>query len=89
MSGEERSLGAKNMLDHMKRCLPARASVPRRSDSTTTTSESDSTSSSTSQVVSLAVLSSVPKAVAAPAQVAMQLIGLVLLLLLALYSDQH
>ena len=33
VSGEERSLGTKNMLDHMKRCLPARASAPRRSDS--------------------------------------------------------
>ena len=75
MSGEERSLGTKNMLDHMKRCLPARASAPCRSDSSTTTSESDSTSSSTnlSSTVALAVLSSVPKAVAAPAQVAKQL----------------
>ena len=36
VSGEERSLGTKNMLDHMKRCLPACASAHKKSDAITT-----------------------------------------------------
>jgi len=39
--GEERSLGTKNMLDHLRRCLPARARV-----NTSTSSEGESTCSS-------------------------------------------
>jgi len=45
VSGEERSLGTKNMLDHMKRCLLGHVSAHKKSD---TTSTSDIESSSTS-----------------------------------------
>ena len=48
VSGEERSLGTKNMLDHLKRCLPAPASARDQSDSTSSASEIERTYSSSS-----------------------------------------
>ena len=47
VSGEERSLGTKNMLDHLKRCTPARASTSP-SDKSDSASESTCCSSSRS-----------------------------------------
>ena len=48
VSGEEKSLGTKNMLDHLKRCLPARASVRDQGDSTSSEIESTCSSSGSS-----------------------------------------
>ena len=48
MSGEKRSLGTKNMLDHLKWCLPAPASARNQSDSTSSASEIEGTYSSNS-----------------------------------------
>ena len=48
VSGEEKSLATKNMLDHLKRCLPARASVRDQGDSTSSEIESTCSSSGSS-----------------------------------------
>ena len=50
-STEERSLGTKNMLDHLKRCLPAPASAHNQSDSTGSASEIESTYSSSGNLL--------------------------------------